>query len=181
MLKQLNSPYRAGARGFAWIKIKREYRSEIADTLDLVVVGALFGRGRRTGNYGALLLASYSRRYNRFKSICKVGSGFKDEDLETISEQLKAYVLPKRDFAVESTLNMDGWFRPKLVIEVIASEITLSPLHNTGMNSIRSGFGLSLRVPKFTGKIRFDKNPENATTEAKLISMYKDQLRAIKT
>jgi DNA ligase 1 len=180
MLKQLDSSYRAGARGFAWIKIKREYRSEIADTLDLVVVGALFGRGRRTGSYGALLMAAYDKESNLFKSVCKVGSGFKDEDLEMLLNQLKAHVLPKRHPKVQSTLDMDAWFKPKVVIEIIASEITLSPLYNTGTNAIRSGFGMSLRFPKFTGKIRFDKNPEDATTEAELISMYKLQLRSIK-
>jgi DNA ligase-1 len=180
MLKQLDSSYRAGARGFAWIKIKREYRSEIADTLDLVVVGALFGRGRRTGSYGALLLAAYDKESNLFKSVCKVGSGFKDEDLEMLLNQLKSYVLPKRHPKVQSTLEMDAWFKPKVVIEIIASEITLSPLYNAGMNAIRRGFGLSLRFPKFTGKIRFDKSPEDATTEAELTSMYKQQLRSIK-
>jgi DNA ligase-1 len=180
MLKQLDSSYRAGARGFAWIKIKREYRSEIADTLDLVVVGALFGRGRRTGSYGALLLAAYDKESNLFKSVCKVGSGFKDEDLEMLLNQLKSYVLPKRYPKVQSTLEMDAWFKPKVVIEIIASEITLSPLYNAGMNAIRRGFGLSLRFPKFTGKIRFDKSPEDATTEAELTSMYKQQLRSIK-
>lgn len=180
MLKQLDSSYRAGARGFAWIKIKREYRSEIADTLDLVVVGALFGRGRRTGSYGALLLAAYDKESNLFKSVCKVGSGFKDEDLEMLLNQLKSYVLPKRHPKVQSTLEMDAWFKPKVVIEIIASEITLSPLYNAGMNGIRRGFGLSLRFPKFTGKIRFDKSPEDATTGAELTSMYKQQLRSIK-
>ena len=58
MIKQLNSEYRAGARGYAWIKLKREYRNDLTDTLDLVIVGALYGRGRRVGKYGALLLAS---------------------------------------------------------------------------------------------------------------------------
>lgn len=180
MLKQLDSPYRAGARGYAWTKIKREYRSEIADTLDLVVVGALYGRGRRTGRYGALLLAAYDPELNLFKSVCKVGSGFKDSDLEMLYKELEAYVLANQHPRVQSNLEMDVWFEPKVVIEVIASEITLSPSHNVGLNAIRSGFGLSLRFPKFTGKIRYDKNPENATSENELVSMYKHQLRAIK-
>jgi DNA ligase 1 len=180
MLKQLDSPYRAGARGYAWTKIKREYRSEIADTLDLVVVGALFGKGRRRGRYGALLLSAYDQKSNQFRSACKVGSGFKDSDLETLFKELQPHVLKNRHPSVSSTLEMDVWFEPRVVIEVIASEITLSPSHSVGMNAIRSGFGLSLRFPKFTGKIRFDKNPEDCTSENELVSMYKQQLRAIK-
>ncbi len=96
MLKQLGSSYRAGAREFAWIKIKREYRSEIADTIDLVVVGAMYGRGRRTGKYGALLLAAYDKDSNLFKSVCKVGSGFKDKDLELLWNEIEPYVIPRR-------------------------------------------------------------------------------------
>jgi DNA ligase-1 len=180
MLKQLDSPYRAGARGYAWTKIKREYRSEIADTLDLVVVGALFGKGRRRGRYGALLLSAYDQKSNQFRSACKVGSGFKDSDLETLFKELQPHVLKNCHPSVSSTLEMDVWFEPRVVIEVIASEITLSPSHSVGMNAIRSGFGLSLRFPKFTGKIRFDKNPEDCTSENELVSMYKQQLRAIK-
>jgi DNA ligase 1 len=180
MLKQLDSPYRAGARGYAWTKIKREYRSELADSLDLVVVGALFGKGRRTGRYGALLLAAYDQKSNKFRSVCKVGSGFKDSDLETLFKELQPHVLKNQHPRVSSTLEMDVWFEPSVVIEVIASEITLSPSHSVGMNEIRSGFGLSLRFPKFTGKIRFDKNPEDSTSEKELLSMYKQQLRAIK-
>jgi DNA ligase-1 len=180
MLKQLDSPYRAGARGYAWTKIKREYRSEIADTLDLVVVGALYGKGRRTGRYGALLLAAYDQKSNKFRSVCKVGSGFKDSDLETLFKELQPHVLKNQHPRVSSTFEMDVWFEPSVVIEVIASEITLSPSHSVGMNEIRSGFGLSLRFPKFTGKIRFDKNPEDCTSEKELLSMYKQQLRAIK-
>lgn len=181
MLKQLDSPYRAGARGNAWTKIKREYRSEIADTLDLVVVGALFGKGRRTGRYGALLLSAYDQNSNTFKSVCKVGSGFKDSDLETLFKELQPHMLKNRHPRVSSTLEMNVWFEPRVVIEVIASEITLSPSHSVGMNEIRSGFGLSLRFPKFTGKIRFDKNPEACTSEKELLSMYKQQLRVIKS
>jgi DNA ligase 1 len=180
MLKQLDSPYRAGARGYAWTKIKREYRSEIADTLDLVVSGALFGKGRRTGKYGALLLSAYNPESNKFNSVCKVGSGFKDSDLDTLYKHLEPYVLESMHPSVSSNLEMDVWFAPRVVIEVIASEITLSPSHSVGMHKIRSGFGLSLRFPKFTGKIRFDKNPEDSTTEDDLLTMYKQQLRAIK-
>ncbi|GBC73528.1 DNA ligase B [archaeon HR04] len=177
MLKDLNSPYRAGARGYAWIKLKREYRSELADTLDLVVVGAFHGRGRRAGRYGALLLASYNREDDTFYTVCKVGTGFTDEDLERFHTMLNPYILKHRHVRVNSRLDADVWFEPKIVIEVIASEITLSPLHTCALNVIREGNGLALRFPKFTGRIRDDKNAEDATSVDEIVSMYRRQLK----
>ncbi|HEY6949155.1 MAG TPA: ATP-dependent DNA ligase, partial [Nitrososphaeraceae archaeon] len=175
VMKNLNSPYRAGAREFAWIKIKREYRSELVDSLDLVVVGGSHGRGRRVGRYGALLLAVYDKNENAFKSICKVGSGFTDENLSELFNVLGKYTILKKHPGVYSKLEMDTWFTPTVVIEIIASEITLSPEYDAGMDSIRKGFGLSLRFPKFTNKIRFDKNPQDITGESELIDLYKKQ------
>ena len=175
VVKQTNSPYRAGARGFAWTKIKREYRSELVDSLDLVVVGGAHGRGRRVGKYGALLLAIFDKNENVFKSVCKVGSGFTDEVLEELFDELGKYKIPNKHARVYSKLEMDTWFTPTIVIEIIASEITLSPEYDAGMNSIRKGFGLSLRFPKFTKKIRRDKNPQDITDETELIQMYRKQ------
>jgi len=175
VVKQTNSPYRAGARGFAWIKIKREYRSELVDTLDLVIIGGSYGRGRRVGKYGALLLAVYDKNENVFKSVGKVGSGFTDEVLEELFTDLGKYMIPKKHPRVYSKLEMDTWFIPTIVIEIIASEITLSPEYDAGMDSIRKGFGLSLRFPKFTKKIRRDKNPQDITDESELIEMYRKQ------
>lgn len=175
VVKQTDSPYRAGARGFAWIKIKREYRSELVDSLDLVIIGGSYGRGRRVGTYGALLLAVYDKNENVFKSVCKVGSGFRDEALAELFKELGKYKLPKRHARVYSKLEMDTWFIPTIVIEIIASEITLSPEYDAGMGSIRKGFGLSLRFPKFTNKIRIDKNPQDITDESELIEMYRKQ------
>ena len=175
VVKQTNSPYRAGARGFAWIKIKREYRSELVDTLDLVIIGGSYGRGRRVGRYGALLLAVFDKNENVFKSVCKVGSGFTDEVLEELFTDLGKYMIPKKHPRVYSKLEMDTWFTPTIVIEIIASEITLSPEYDAGMDSIRKGFGLSLRFPKFTKKIRRDKNPQDITDESELIVMYRKQ------
>ena len=113
VVKQISSTYRAGARGFAWIKIKREYKSELVDSLDLVVVGGVYGKGRRVGKYGALLLAIYDKKENAFKSVCKVGSGFTDEVLEELFTELGKHVIPKRHPHVYSKLEMDTWFTPQ--------------------------------------------------------------------
>jgi len=178
MLKQRDSVYRAGSREYLWIKVKREYRSELADTIDLVIVGALYGRGRRVGKYGALLLAAYDEHQDLFRSVSKVGTGFTDQHLENFYNTLESLRIGHKSPRVDTRMDqMDVWFEPKIVIEVIASEITLSPSHTAGLNSIREGYGLALRFPKFTGKIRDDKGPEDATSVHELIVVFKQQLK----
>jgi DNA ligase-1 len=177
MIKQMSSTYRAGARGYAWVKLKREYRSDLADTLDLVIVGGLHGRGRRTGKYGALLLAAYDQKADMFQSVSKVGTGFTDVHLEQFYKELEQHVISQRHARVETGMDMDVWFEPKMVIEVIASEITLSPSHTAALNALRPGYGLALRFPKFTGKIRDDKKAEDATSTEEILTMYKRQLK----
>lgn len=175
MLKSLDAPYRAGARGNNWLKLKREYRNELGDSLDLVVIGAFFGKGRRTGKYGTLLLASYNQDRDAFESICKVGTGFTDENLDQFYQILQDKVTLKKNPRIESGMEPDVWFEPELVIEIVASEITLSPVHTTAKDSIRAGSGLALRFPKFTGKIRMEKAPEDASTDQEVIALYKNQ------
>ncbi|NOJ28870.1 MAG: ATP-dependent DNA ligase [Nitrososphaeraceae archaeon] len=177
MVKQTESVYRAGAREYAWMKLKKEYDADLVDTLDLVIIGALFGKGRRTGKYGALLLAIYDSDTDSFPSVCKVGTGFTDEVLETIYNELKKHILSHKHPRVSATPNMDVWFEPKIVLEIIGSEITLSPLHRAGLNSIKEGYGLAIRFPKFTGKIRSDKLPEQCTTTRELVEMYHEQIK----
>jgi DNA ligase-1 len=177
MIKHLSSTYRAGAREYAWVKLKREYTSDFADTLDLVIVGALHGRGRRAGKYGALLLAAYDHNADMFRSVTKVGTGFTDLHIEQFYKELEKHMVSQRHARVDTGMEMDIWFEPKIVIEVIASEITLSPSHTAAKNAIRAGYGLALRFPKFTGKIRDDKKPEDATTTDEIVNAYKRQLK----
>ena len=179
MLKMLLSPYRAGMRGSNWLKLKREYQNELGDSLDLIVIGAFFGKGRRTGRYGTLLLASYNSENDTFPSICKVGTGFTDESLDQLYQILSPNVTIKKNSKIESDMNADVWFEPSLVIEIVASEITLSPIHKTGFNILRKESGLALRFPKFTGKIRSEKNVEDASTDEEVIALYKSQKKSI--
>ncbi len=179
MLKQLDSPYRAGARANNWLKLKREYRNELGDSIDLVVVGAFYGRGRRTGRYGALLLSAYDDKSDTFPSICKVGTGFTDESLDQFYQILSDKITVRKDPRIQSGLEADVWFEPEVVIEIVASEITLSPIHKVAMDKIRKGSGLALRFPKFTGKIRFEKTSENATNIDEIITLYSNQKRVV--
>ena len=175
------SIYQAGSRGWLWIKYKRDYKSEMTDAVDLTVVGAFHGRGKRAGTYGALLLAAYNHEEDVFETVCKCGSGFTDKDLEKIPKMMEPYIIPHRHARVKTKLEADVWFEPKIVLEVIGAEITLSPVHTCGMGSIREGSGLAIRFPRFTGRYRLDKSAEDSTTVNEIIEMYKRQLKRIES
>ena len=175
MLKVLDAQYRAGSRGSNWLKLKREYQNDLGDSLDLVVVGAFFGRGRRTGKYGTLLLSTYNSENDSFPTICKVGTGFTDENLDQLFQILSNKVILKKNPRVVSDIEADIWFEPELVLEIVASEITLSPIHKTGLDLVRNETGFALRFPKFTGKIRTEKLAEDASTNEEVFALYKNQ------
>jgi len=181
MCKSMNqdSVYQAGARGWLWIKYKRDYRSEITDTVDLVVIGAFHGRGKRAGTYGAYLLAAYNPDMDIFETVTKVGTGFTDADLEKLPKLLNKHKISHKHPRVDATLDVDVWFEPVVVIEIRGAEITLSPIHTCAMNVIRKESGLAIRFPRFTGKYRVDKSAEDATTTQEVVEMYRSQLKKI--
>jgi DNA ligase-1 len=172
-----NSIYQAGARGWLWIKYKRDYKSEMTDSVDLVIVGAFHGKGRRAGNYGALLLAAYNPKENIFETVTRCGTGFTDEDLEKLPKMMHKQVIPQKHLRVRSKIEADIWFQPYTVIEIQGAEITLSPVHVCAIDVIRKGSGLAIRFPRFTGNYRIDKGAEDATTNMEIVTMYKNQFR----
>ena len=173
------SIYQAGARGWLWIKYKRSYKAEVQDTVDLVPVGAFAGRGKRAGGYGALLMAVYNSEEDTFETLCKLGSGFTDEDIANLPKIMAQNVVKKKHSRVSSLMESDVWFVPAMVLEVAADEITLSPLHTCARDAIRANSGLALRFPRFTGKWRKDKSAEDATTSQEALKMYQKQLKKI--
>ena len=182
MCKSINddSVYQAGARGWLWIKYKRDYRSEMTDTVDLVVVGAIHGRGKRAGTYGTFLLAAYNPDKDIFETVTKVGTGFTDADLEKLPKLLNNHKIAHKHPRVDSSLYVDVWFEPVVVIEIRGAEMTLSPIHTCAMNIIRDAAGIAIRFPRFTGKYRVDKAAEDATTTEEIVEMYRSQLKKIK-
>ncbi len=173
------SIYRAGAREFLWIKYKRDYKVEMGDTVDLVVVGAFAGKGKRKGTYGALLMTAYNPEKDRFETVCKLGSGFTDEQLAYLPRKFEDLKIENKHPRVWSEMEADYWFVPKVVLEVIGAEITLSPTHTCARDVIEKGTGLAIRFPRFTGRWRDDKSPEEATTTKELIEMYENQIKKI--
>jgi DNA ligase-1 len=173
------SIYRAGAREFLWIKYKRDYKVEMGDTVDLVVVGAFAGKGKRKGTYGALLMAAYNPEKDRFETVCKLGSGFTDEQLAYLPRKFESLIIKEKHPRVWSEIDADYWFVPQVVLEVIGAEITLSPTHTCARDVIEKGSGLAIRFPRFTGRWRDDKSPEEATTTKELVEMYRNQIKKI--
>jgi DNA ligase-1 len=166
------SVYQAGARGWNWIKLKRDYRTELSDTVDLVVVGAFAGRGRRTGVYGAVLLAAWDPAAGLFRAVTKCGAGFSDADLATLHERLAPLARAGRPARVDARQQPDVWFEPQLVLEILSAELTLSPNYTAAWGRISEDAGLAMRFPRFTGRWRDDKAPEDATTTDELVGLF---------
>jgi DNA ligase-1 len=176
-----DSFYRAGARGWQWIKYKRDYKSEMTDTADLVIVGAFAGHGRRAGVYGALLMAAYNSTTSEYETVCKLGTGFSDNDLQLIHELLKETKVNIKPKNVNSKMKADFWFTPQTVIEVLGAEITFSPIHTCAFGELKTDAGLAIRFPRFTGNWRKDKGPEDATTSQELVGLYQGQLKKLES
>ena len=170
--KDLNAPYTAGARKFAWIKLKKSYQAELADTLDLVIVGYYLGKGKRTQfGFGGLLAAAYSPKERVFRTVCKIGTGFSEKQMQEFKQMLSEIEVARKPDDVDSVLVPSKWVKPKYVIVVKADEITRSPTHTCCR---REGQGLALRFPRFV-ELRADKGPEDATTEEEVLEMFEMQ------
>ena len=173
VIKGAASPYQAGHRGWYWIKFKKEYEKELADTFDLAVVGALYGKGSRTGSYGSVLAAAFDPKTNKFYSLTKVGAGITEALLRSLPKMLKPYVIPHKHRLVETNMEMDVWFEPALVIEISGADLTISPVHTVAQNKLKKG-GIALRFPRLL-RIRSDKTAEQATTVQEIWNMYQQR------
>ena len=167
------SVYQAGNRGWLWIKLKRDYRTELADSVDLVIVGAFAGRGRRAGTYGAVLLAAYDPGADVFRTVTKCGTGFSDADLAALPGKLAPFAHPERPARVDARQQPDVWFEPGVVLEILSAELTLSPHYSAAWGLIKPDAGLAMRFPRFTGRWRDDKAAEDATTTLELVDLYR--------
>ncbi|MCX6767186.1 MAG: ATP-dependent DNA ligase [Candidatus Micrarchaeota archaeon] len=176
--KDLEAPYVAGARKFAWIKLKKSYKGELTDTLDVAIVGYYRGKGNRTEfGLGGILTAAYDDSKNVFKTIAKIGTGFSEEQMAQFKKTLDEIKSKDRPAQVDSVLEPDVWVKPKYVVTVNADEITRSPTHTCGIGKIKGheNEGLALRFPRLVGDIRTDKSAEDATTEKEVLEMFSMQ------
>ncbi|KAK6455758.1 ATP-dependent DNA ligase [Scheffersomyces xylosifermentans] len=180
MVKMLNgtdSFYEPSKRSRNWLKLKKDYLAGVGDSLDLVVIGAYIGRGKRTGNYGGFLLASYNPDTGEYETTCKIGTGFSDEDLASLHARLKPTEIsvPKPYYVYDTTnsnAKPDVWFEPTTLFEVLTADLSLSPIYKAAHQEY--GKGISLRFPRFL-RIRDDKGIEDATSSTQVAEFYEKQ------
>jgi DNA ligase-1 len=172
----MDSPYQAGARNFNWVKLKRTTSGQLNDTVDLVLLGYYFGKGKRTEfGLGALLAGVYDSEHDRFDTITKIGTGLSDAGWREIHQRADKLQVKEKPARVRSLLTPDVWLKPEVVVEVLADEITPGTNHTAG--KIGDSPGYALRFPRIVSFRGADKRPEDATTVKEIIEMYKQQGR----
>lgn len=174
IIKRPDSLYEAGARNFNWIKLKRHSSGELKDTIDCVILGYIYGRGKRASfGAGALLVGVYDSDKDEFVTVSKIGTGLSDQEWREIHNRADKIKVDKKPARVNSILEPSVWIKPEIVIEVLADEITKSPVHTAGRDS--EGVGYALRFPRLIKFREKDKRAEDATTVSELKEMYKQQ------
>lgn len=176
MVKTLdvNAAYEPSRRSLNWLKLKKDYLEGLGDSVDLVPIGGYYGKGKRTGVYGAYLLACYDEDSEEFQSVCKIGTGFSDDDLKELAASLNQSIIPEKSsqYNVSDTLACDVWFDAVQVWEVKAADLSKSSTHKGAVDKTgEAGRGIGLRFPRFE-RVRPDKKPENATTSDQILDMY---------
>jgi len=171
VVKKRESHYEAGARNFNWVKLKRHSAGPLGDTIDCVLLGYLLGRGKRTAlGVGALLVGVYDAKRDLFVTVTKIGTGLSDDGWREIRERGKGLEVDHCPARVSSLIVPNVWLEPKIVVEVLADEITRSPIHTAGRVGDEPGY--ALRFPRLVSFREHDKRPEDATTVQELLDIF---------
>eukprot|EP01053_Blabericola_migrator_P000467 Blabericola_migrator_1__466@NODE_1112_length_5403_cov_99_872939_g711_i1_p1_GENE_NODE_1112_length_5403_cov_99_872939_g711_i1NODE_1112_length_5403_cov_99_872939_g711_i1_p1_ORF_typecomplete_len842_score178_39DNA_ligase_A_M/PF01068_21/4e58DNA_ligase_A_N/PF04675_14/4_2e33DNA_ligase_A_N/PF04675_14/4_9e03DNA_ligase_A_C/PF04679_15/7_2e29RNA_ligase/PF09414_10/0_0016mRNA_cap_enzyme/PF01331_19/0_008_NODE_1112_length_5403_cov_99_872939_g711_i1152540 len=175
------SYYEPSKRSVNWLKLKKDYLDTLGDSVDLVPIGAFWGRGRRSGAYGAYLLAVYDSEDEVYRTVCKVATGFTDEDLTKHYDFFKERQLTTKPpyYHVSKRMTPDVWLEACQVWECKAADLSVSPVHTAAWERKGSEKGIGLRFPRYL-KIRDDKRAEDATDSMMILDMYEAQYKAKK-
>lgn len=177
MIKKLDSPYKAGGRGFHWIKFKRAQSGQLNDTVDCVLLGVYSGRGKRTEfGVGGLLVGIYDDKKDEFVTISRVGTGLTDEEFRKVNDLAKHLKVSHKPARVNSKVEPSFWLEPKIVLEIYADEITRSPIHTAGRDE-KTGSGFALRFPRLVKFRESDKRAEDCTTVEEIKKLYENQYK----
>ncbi|HSV95232.1 MAG TPA: ATP-dependent DNA ligase [Spirochaetia bacterium] len=157
VLKVWDGRYLPGRQGWNWVKIKEVEGTsgKLSDTLDLVILGYYYGRGKRVGfGIGAFLVGL--KKGESWVSLAKIGTGLTDDEFRSLRKKLDGIELKEKpkNYLVEGTLLADVWVEPRVVVEVAADEITISNVH---------AGGIALRFPRLV-RFREDKRADQSTT-----------------
>jgi DNA ligase-1 len=167
MCKKLSTPYQAGSRNFNWVKFKKNTQGDLVDTIDCLVMGYYAGKGKRSGfGIGAFLVGVPDEK-GQIGSIAKIGTGLTDEqwvEIRKRADKLTVKEMPT-NYLVDKNLYPDSWVKSELVVEIMADEITKSPIH---------AYGLALRFPRLV-RFRDDKVVNEATSKKELEKLFKLQ------
>jgi DNA ligase-1 len=190
VLDGADSLYEPSKRSLNWLKMKKDYMAGLTDSFDLVPIAAWHGKGKRTGVYGAYLLACYDPEEEEYQAITKIGTGFSEEMLAQLTAAMadrERCIVPAkpRNVVVGETMaaDVDVWFDPdeSEVWEVLAADLSISPVHKAALGKVDAGKGIALRFPRFIRRRdRDDKGPQDATTADQVASMYRAQSATVK-
>lgn len=166
VVKQVSAGYQSGRKGWSWVKMKEAEgtKGKLSDTIDVVVMGYYFGRGKRAEfGIGAILVGIVDEKQEKILTLAKIGTGLTDEVLRETKKKCDALATKDQPthYVVDKSLFPDVWCMPGLVVEVAADEITRSPNHSAGV---------ALRFPRLV-KFREDKAWEQATTSIEITQL----------
>jgi len=161
-----DSIYQAGNRGYKWLKLKSLEGGKLKDTVDVVLIGAFYGKGRRTGVLGTYLGAVYDSETDKFVAFTRFFSGLTDELSESLTNDLEKYIVDKKSSNVICEDTPDIWLQPELVMEITGDEITISERFVT--------LGYSMRFPVYL-RMRPEKGPKDITTVQEIRELYETQ------
>eukprot|EP00195_Chlamydomonas_chlamydogama_P015251 CAMPEP_0202891666 /NCGR_PEP_ID=MMETSP1392-20130828/1671_1 /ASSEMBLY_ACC=CAM_ASM_000868 /TAXON_ID=225041 /ORGANISM="Chlamydomonas chlamydogama, Strain SAG 11-48b" /LENGTH=944 /DNA_ID=CAMNT_0049575491 /DNA_START=248 /DNA_END=3082 /DNA_ORIENTATION=+ len=176
IVKTLHGTYEPARRSSHWLKLKKDYLEGVGDTFDVVPVGAFYGKGKRTGVFGAYLLAIYDPDTETYQTISKLGTGFSEEQLAELAESMTPHIIsgPRKYYSWGETLVPDVWFDAVKVWEVKAADLSISPRHKAAQGLVDPDKGISIRFPRLM-RVRDDKGPEDATTAEQVADMFRKQ------